>query len=88
MTTFDFPIRISETGERLAPSGIDPYTLPWVAGASATVPYATRLKYGHALPRDERANWGPTPRTDVFKLMANRPLGEDGLPLINDDEDV
>src|SRR5262249_28308711 len=39
------PVRVSETGELLTPSGIDPYTLPWVEGASNTVHGATRRAY-------------------------------------------
>lgn len=41
----DLPIRIGENGERLPPSGIDPYTLPWVPGAAATVHRQTLAKY-------------------------------------------
>lgn len=40
------PIRVDiATGERLPPSGIDPYSLPWAQGAAATVHRRTREKY-------------------------------------------
>lgn len=43
--TFDFPIRVGEDGARLAPTGLDPYSLPWVEGAADTLPKVTREKY-------------------------------------------
>lgn len=45
----DFPIRVGEDGARLQPTGIDPYSLPWVQGAAETVPLRTRNRYATQL---------------------------------------
>lgn len=46
MTDLSLPVRIDvRTGARLEPTGIDPYTLPWVEGAADTLPQVTRDKY-------------------------------------------
>lgn len=42
-------MRVAEDGARLAPSGLDPYALPWVQGASSTVHLSTRRKYAAQL---------------------------------------
>ena len=41
----EFPIRVGEDGARMTPTGVDPYSLPWVQGAAETVPLKTRRKY-------------------------------------------
>lgn len=47
---FDLPIRVDvATGERLPAPETDPYSLPWVQGAAATVPLSIRRKYAHRI---------------------------------------
>lgn len=49
MTTFTFPLRVDiASGEKLDPTGLDPYALPWVQGAAQTVPTRTKRKYPEA----------------------------------------
>lgn len=84
-TLFDLPIRVDvATGARLEPSGLDPYALPWVQGAAATVPLRTRIKYAAQITdlrekldvlrsrgtKDTDApEFGPRLRTREFQLL-------------------
>ena len=94
-TGFGLPLRIDiATGERLAPTGQDPYELPWVQGAASSVPRQTRIRYAHQLAdlrekldvlRSKRAKkddglplWGPRLRPSLFRTMHGRP-SVDGL---------
>jgi hypothetical protein len=68
----DLPIRVRiSDGKRLPPSGIDPYSLPWVQGAASTLPRQTRAKY-------------PGGFTDIREklavLSAKRPVDEGRRP--------
>lgn len=46
MSSFDLPLRVDiVSGERLEPTGIDPYSLPWVQGAASTIPLCVRRRY-------------------------------------------
>ncbi len=48
--SFELPLRIDiATGEKLEPTGLNPYALPWVSGAAATLPRQTRTKYAAQL---------------------------------------
>jgi hypothetical protein len=94
MTDFDLPLRIGENGERLEPSGIDPYTLPWVQGASSTVHLKTRMKHASQVTdlrekldvlRSKRTTdtnvptYGPRLRPGLYKTLDGRPFPADGV---------
>lgn len=98
MTSSDLtlPIRIGENGERRPPSGTDPYTLPWVPGAAATVHRATLAKYPEgvrdlreklAVLRSKRARKEHTWPVDwspmpyyLRRLYEGHPPADDGTP--------
>lgn len=63
------PTRIAEDGTRLPPSGIDPYSLPWVQGAAATVP--GRVRRAHS---ERQADL----REKLSVLKAKRPARLEG----------
>jgi hypothetical protein len=85
------PIRVDiATGEILPPTGLDPYALPWVEGASQTVPGFVRREYPQPrLPRrrkdrpnpEEWADYGPRRRSREFKALHGQPLPADGQPV-------
>lgn len=66
------PIRVSETGERLPPTGIDPYTLPWVRGAAGSVPGIIRRRYRN--PSDDWPLYGPKRRPTEFVALRQKPF--------------
>lgn len=95
MTDLSLPLRIDiDSGEQLEPTGIDPYSLPWVQGAASTVPLQTRRKYSAQLAdlreklavlRSKRTKdsdipvWGPRLRDGIFRALGQRPFPEDGV---------
>lgn len=45
-TSLGLPLRVDiASGERLEPTGLDPYSLPWVQGAASTVPLRVKRHY-------------------------------------------
>lgn len=96
-TGFRLPVRVDvATGERLEPTGIDPYSLLWVQGAASTVPTRVKRFYTEQLAdlreklavlRSKRAAidtdipaFGPRRRPAKFRMYDQQPPGADGDP--------
>lgn len=95
-TGFDLPLRIDvASGERLEPTGLDPYSLPWVQGAASTVPLRVKRLYAERLAdlrerlsvlrskrtkdTDDFPAWGPRRRDQRFVALDQVPLPSDGV---------
>lgn len=96
-TDLSQPVRVDiATGQLLEPTGLDPYSLPWVQGAASTVPMRKKIQYREQLAdlreklavlRSKRAKdtdvpaYGPRLRPRAYRSLDQEPPSADGRRL-------